>query len=264
MRTRIIPLLAIVLMLGACQSLTNAFDELSLELQSATGTEAQGSSAQSNTDTQSTTQGQSNPAMQSDRWKPEIVNTGANAGYLTATERQVIAEINMARTDPPAYARAYLEPLHRYYSGKMLQYPGEIRIVTQEGASALDECIRVMESTKPLPPLSPKEGLSQAARDHVADQAKTGAVGHSGSDGSTPASRVSRYGHWGIAFGENIDYGNARARRIVTSLLIDDGVPSRGHRTNLLNPAFRFVGVAVGTHPKYGHMCVMDFAGSYN
>jgi uncharacterized protein YkwD len=46
-------------------------------------------------------------------------------------------------------------------------------------------------------------------------------------------------------------------------LLIDDGVSSRGHRKNLLNGAYHKIGVATGTHPEYGHLCVMDFAGGY-
>jgi uncharacterized protein YkwD len=59
-------------------------------------------------------------------------------------------------------------------------------------------------------------------------------------------------------------YGYDETRNIVTALLIDDGVPSRGHRTNLLNGRFNVVGVGVGLHQVYRHMCVMDFAGSYD
>ncbi|HVN71097.1 MAG TPA: CAP domain-containing protein [Desulfomonilia bacterium] len=75
--------------------------------------------------------------------------------------------------------------------------------------------------------------------------------------------RIDKYGKWALAAGENIDYGNAQARSIVTSFLIDDGVPSRGHRENLPDPAFNFVGVAVGLQPAYRAMCVLDFAGAY-
>jgi uncharacterized protein YkwD len=74
---------------------------------------------------------------------------------------------------------------------------------------------------------------------------------------------MNRYGKWDLAAGENIDYGNTQARRIVISFLIDDGVLSRGHRKNILDKAFNFIGVAVGPHPTYRSMCVLDFAGAH-
>jgi uncharacterized protein YkwD len=200
----------------------------------------------------------------SPKWRLDIIDTTAGAEYLTKTEREVIIELNMMRTDPPAYARHFLEPMKQLYRGKLLQYPGEIAIATSEGVAALEECIKALSGAKPLRPFSPKKGLTLAARYHAKDQAETGAIGHAGSDGSTIISRVNRYGRWSVSVGENIDYGNDDARRIVSALLIDDGVPSRGHRKNMLDAGFRFVGVAAGSHNVYRHMCVMDFAGAYD
>lgn len=197
------------------------------------------------------------------KWQSSKINTTSGSDYLTETERQIIIEINMMRSDPAHYARMFLIPLRSYYHKKLLRFPGEIAISTNEGIRALDECIKDFQVAKPLSPLSPAKGLTLAARDHAKDQQKTGATGHIGSDRSTMESRLNRYGKWGISVGENIDYGNGEAKRIVTSLLIDDGVPSRGHRRNLLSDSFKFVGVAVGTHRVYKHICVMDFAGSY-
>jgi uncharacterized protein YkwD len=192
------------------------------------------------------------------------MDTTGGAEYLTAAECAVIIEINMVRTDPAAYASTFLKPLRAYYRGRLLQYPGEIAIRTSEGIRALDECIRALEKSSPLSPLAPKKGLTLAARDHVKDQAGTGRTGHTGSDGSSFTTRMSRYGKWNTSAGENIDYGNSQARRIVMSLLIDDGVASRGHRKNLLDKSFNFIGTAVGTHQVYGSMCVIDLAGSYD
>jgi len=196
-------------------------------------------------------------------WDAAVVDTTQGADYLTAIERKVVIEINLVRTNPAEYAQTFIVPMRRYFQGKILQYPGEIAIMTNEGPSALEEAIRQLESTNAVGPLSPKKGLVLAARDHANDQAKTGQTGHSGADGSDPGQRIARYGKWKATWGENIDYGNSQARRIVTALLIDDGVPSRGHRKNLLNPKFETVGVAVGPHPVYRSMCVMDFAGGY-
>jgi len=199
----------------------------------------------------------------SPKWQHGIIDTTAGADYLTGNERDVIIEINMVRTDPAAYARHYLEPLKSFYRGSLFQYPGEIAISTSEGVRALEECVKVLKSSRPSSSVSPKKGLTLAARDHAKDQARTGATGHAGSDGSTITARINRYGKWNISVGENIDYGNSEARRIITALLIDDGIPSRGHRKNLLEAGYSFVGVAVGPHKIYEKMCVIDFAGSY-
>lgn len=272
MRPTLVVIVALAATMTSCQSLTQALTDLSSSLEQTLNTdERQGSKPQTGDAAPQTSPAQPretspqpvllHPA--SPQWQERIIDTARDATYLNETERRVILPINMARTDPPAYAETVLVPLRSRYHGRLLQYPGEVAIETQEGTDALDECIRVLESTRPLPPLYPKEGLSRAAQDQAIDQARTGALGHEGSDGSSPGTRVSRYGHWDTALGENIDYGNAQAERIVTSLLIDDGVPSRGHRKNLLSPAFEYIGVAVGPHPVYRRMCVLDFAGTF-
>ncbi len=193
----------------------------------------------------------------------ETIDTTGNAGYMTRTERDVVIEINMMRTDPARYAQHYLAPLRSLYQGNLLRFPGKTPIMTSEGRSALDECIRELEHTRPVSSLAPSKGLKLAARDHTHDQGRTGSIGHTGSDGSSATSRISRYGQWDLSAGENISYGYREARKIVMALLIDDGVSSRGHRKNLLNNSFRFVGVDIGPHRVFGDMCVMDFAGGY-
>ena len=199
------------------------------------------------------------------RYDDEIrpVDSSVGEGYISARDRTVVAEINLMRQDPARYSRKYLEPLRACYKGTLLHYPGSIPMRTQEGGAALEECIRELENARPLPRLSPSRGLSLAARDHVQDQGPTGNIGHSGSDGSSPTSRIERYGQWELSAGENISYGYSEARKIVAALLIDDGVPSRGHRKNLLNGSFHVVGIGMGPHRLYRDMCVMDFAGGY-
>lgn len=47
------------------------------------------------------------------------------------------------------------------------------------------------------------------------------------------------------------------------SLIVDAGVRDRGHRKNIFMRDFGVVGVACGSHSRYGTMCVMDFAGGF-
>jgi uncharacterized protein YkwD len=49
----------------------------------------------------------------------------------------------------------------------------------------------------------------------------------------------------------------------VIMLVIDDGVPDRGHRRNLFNDQFQVAGAAIGPHRAYGEMTVVDLADTF-
>ncbi len=182
--------------------------------------------------------------------------------YLSDLEKQVVRELNAVRSNPSGYA-VFAKEVLQLFKGDLLQYPGEISIRTNEGKEAVQECYEFLMAAVPIDTLRPSRGMSLAAKDHVEDQGETESTGHTGNDGSSPFDRIERYGQWQSTAGENIDYGNNIARRIVLSLLIDDGVASRGHRKNIFNPAFKVVGVACGPHKMYRHMCVMTLSGGF-
>ena len=136
---------------------------------------------------------------------------------------------------------------------------------SKQSDTPLQECIQVLKTTAAMDTLALETGLCRSAQWLADDQARTGALGHTGSDGSDLVTRISRYGTWGILCGENCAYGSVTAREIVVQLLIDDGVPSRGHRINILKQVFKKVGIGFNKTGKaaYGAVTVMDFAGSY-
>jgi uncharacterized protein YkwD len=192
-------------------------------------------------------------------WGVSRLDTARSVAYLTENEKDVILEINKARSNPARYAEQYVKPLLSRFSGNDVDLPGEMTIRTNEGPRAVQECIAAMRTQVPRSALSPSRALSLAARDHVRDTGPGGIVGHRGTDGSMPSDRVHRYDA-GLYAGENIDYGFQTARTVVVQLLVDDGVASRGHRENIMRPEYALIGVSVGGHKVYAWMCVIDFA----
>ncbi len=195
---------------------------------------------------------------------PFGASSGRRSDEPTPLERAVLDELNLVRRDPPRYARE-LERLRERFDGRRLVDPEtKVVLLTQEGGAAVDEAIAVLRRTPPRGLLQPSRGLALAARAHASDQAKTGDVGHDGSDRSTPSTRAGRFGTWHGVVAENIHYGSGTARDVVIGLLVDDGVPSRGHRANILDPRFTVAGVSEAIHPSYRRVCVIDFAGGYS
>ena len=89
-------------------------------------------------------------------------------------------------------------------------------------------------------------------------------VGHTSSDGSTTVTRLQRYGTWQVTYDENIGYSPiVHGSDMIQNLLIDDGVPDRGHRRNIFDPLVTVVGIACGPHPRFGSECVIVQAGGF-
>lgn len=180
-----------------------------------------------------------------------------------AIERAVLAELNAVRTDPAAYATKLQMLLLPHFDGKVLRRPGRTAIRTHEGAAAVREAVTALRAIPPGPAVRLSPAMSNGARDHVEDQGPRGAFGHTGSDGSTFAVRVNRYGRWTGRINESLSYGPASGSDVVQSLIVDDGVRDRGHRRNLLDPEVRVAGLACGPHATYRIMCVIDLAGGF-
>ncbi|MGI5077245.1 CAP domain-containing protein [Treponema maltophilum] len=168
---------------------------------------------------------------------------GQGSALAVKQEREVVEEINFARTQPKEYVKARLQPY----------------VDAGTASKAMKECINEMNGKAPLKPLQVAAGLTLAAREWVALQGPSGYIGHD----MNLSDRLRKYCYfWGFP-GENISYGYNDAKTIVIALLEDDGVPSRGHRNNILNAGFAYIGVGFGPHKKYGYMCVQDFTGGY-
>jgi uncharacterized protein YkwD len=151
----------------------------------------------------------------------------------------MLAEINFIRTHP----RDYAEGLRR----------GEMTPATAEA-------IAYLEHRAPAPPLSPEPGLGASAARHATDQGRHDSFEHTGSDGSSAGERMRRQGVWAGLLAEEMSAGDMSAADLVKQMIIDEDVPDRGHRNDLLDPFLRRAGVGCARHPTYGNICVVDLA----
>jgi uncharacterized protein YkwD len=177
------------------------------------------------------------------------------SSFAGARERSlddgVLYELNLARTQPQAYARALEDAADRSRASGAYDDP-----------AAFDEAVRFLRRQPALPPLGADAALSDAALSHADYQGREGGFGHQGPGGETLGERLRRHGAFAMLMAEDISYGYANPREVVLQLIVDSGVPNRGHRGNIFNPAFREAGVACGPHRLYGAMCVVDFTGT--
>lgn len=176
------------------------------------------------------------PAIAQLQWnelKLERANTAKDISYLSQEEKDIIFYTNLARIDGPLFAKTYLE---EYLKKKNIRSNKWIVSLKKD-----------LENSPSLIPLKPENDLFEVAEDHAKKSGKTGKTGHANFRERTKGV-VKKY----IGIGENCDYGSSNGLLIVMSLLIDENVPSLGHRKNMLNPEYYYTGVSIQRHKKYG------------
>ena len=105
--------------------------------------------------------------------------------------------------------------------------------------------------------------LASLAKYHTEDQGPTGEIGHASSNNGSLSDREKMFGMAKTSSGENISYGSPDGEDVVESLFIDDGIPSRGHRDNLMDPNFRQMGSFTGPHTVYNQMTTINYADEF-
>jgi uncharacterized protein YkwD len=101
-------------------------------------------------------------------------------------------------------------------------------------------------------PLTVNAKLTRAAQDHTADMAAHRTMSHTGSDGSSPGDRITAAGYSWRSYGENVAYGYSTPESVMTAWM-----NSPGHRANILNCAFKEIGVG---YAQPGNYWTQDFA----
>lgn len=171
------------------------------------------------------------PASDISAWsdpKYQAANSAKNETYLSDVEKEVYYYLNLVRMNPKLFADTYLKNMKNSADKYESSLYAELQKLT------------------PLPVLMPDRKLYESARCHAIESGKRGLVSHK---------RIKCEEYY---MGECIYYGETDALGIVTSLLVDEGVESLGHRKIFLDN-FTRLGVSIQPHKTYGENCVLDF-----
>jgi uncharacterized protein YkwD len=167
-------------------------------------------------------------------------NSAKDVAWLTGPEKEVIYILNLLRANPALFANTVVK-----------QYPvksGQGYLVNSWYYTSLLDTLKKM---RPAGLLKPDITCFNSAKCHALYSGATGYVGH---DRTTEECKSKKFFN-----GECCDYGHDKPLDIVMSLLIDEGVPSLGHRDVCLS-AYKKIGVSIQAHQRYGYNAVLDFS----
>lgn len=156
----------------------------------------------------------------------------------------VVKEINDLRRNP----QSFLDKLTAYlagYRGLMRHRSEDAPVLTREGRTPVLEAIDTLRALPPLRTCQWNEALGSSAQAHCLSLSSQSVPDIQLTNPRVP---IELYGKWTGDFVEMLDFGGLSPTEIVCSLLVDDGLPSRDHRTSLLAADFRHIGVGCAPH----------------
>ncbi len=167
-------------------------------------------------------------------------NTAANAAYMSKTEKDVIYILNIVRSYPVQFANNVLR-----------NYPEKSSMPWISNTTYYQSLMDTLLKLTPINLLLPDKACYVSAECHASNAGRTGFVGHERQ--TNECKKKLNYN------AECCDYGSRSALDIVLSLLIDENVPSLGHRWACLG-SYKTVGVSVQPHKTYRYNSVLDFS----
>ena len=169
--------------------------------------------------------------------RPESGVEVSNDSFQTAREKKILYYMNYARVKPKEFLKTGVLP--------------NLKDTTGYYERTLIETLRKMKAVSPL--MASKK-MYALALCHARESGLTGYVGHIRSHGCAKGynAECCAYGH--------ANYSSDEALNYVLQLLVDDGVPSLGHREIILLPWLKTAAVSLQPHVSYGENVVIDFS----
>jgi hypothetical protein len=163
-------------------------------------------------------------------------NTAQSVPYLTETEKEAILYVNLARLYPKLFLLFVVEN----YNG-----PAGYAKIEKSNTylKSLKKKLGTLESMKAL---NFDSDLYENAKCFSEETGKSGGVGHQRK--LCPKKN----------FAECISYGMQSGKDVAMQWLLDDGVPSLGHRNIVLDPTYNKIGLSVHAHKKWETCAVAE------
>ncbi len=163
----------------------------------------------------------------------ETANTAKDIEIFTSEEKEVVRYINLARLFPKKFAAI------------------EITKCLADGSYSesgyVNSLMNTLKHMKPVGELYFNDNMYKLAKCFAEESGASGYTGHN--------RKTCKKGY----DAECCSYGYESGRQITIQLLIDEGVPSLGHRIICLDKSMEKVGVNIQPHAKYNNCCVLDF-----
>ena len=157
---------------------------------------------------------------------------------------------------PTATPRGFTAPIRRTWLARASQTLGAFGVTAVLGLGALgalaERCSppspqqQVVDQTnqrraeRGLPALTVDTRLATAAQQHSADQARYNLMSHTGSDGSSAGTRITRQGYRWSAWAENVAAGQRDATTVMNAWM-----NSSAHRANILSSNVTQIGIGL-------------------
>lgn len=182
-------------------------------------------------------------ANYSSEWNKPVYskcNTADKAIYMNKTEREVIYILNLIRSYPAQFAKDVLQ-----------SYPDKTDRGWISDNTYFESLMDTLLKMKPVNVLIPDKTCYTSAECHATTSGSVGYVGHERQ--SKDCEKKKDFN------AECCDYGHNNALDIVLALLIDEGVPSLGHRWACLG-YYKKIGISIKPHKGYRYNSVLDFS----
>lgn len=185
--------------------------------------------------------------------------------FINSTDMLVNGEKTVLNTAPIIYNDFTLVPLRAISeaadadvdwdgSTKTVYIKSDISSTENWGREVLD-LVNAERAEYDLEPLKWDNTLAKLAEDYCLDMINRDFFSHNTPDGKTLFDRMAENNIKYSVAGENIAYGQSSPEEVVKQWL-----NSPGHRKNILNPYFKYLGVGIKRGGRYGIYWVQEFA----